>query len=217
MLNLPEQLLLLNYYEEKSAIPFQTRLSFRLVGAVLAELLVQKRIILKGPNLWCEDPSPLTDPILNEALIVMTCSEESRPVKYWVSRLFRLLRRLRPRLAAQLAAKGLLTTSAHASMGPFSFRSFRLTEPHPALALKDQLRQVLFQPYAPTPRQMALLVLVEPMGLKVFTREERRAVKARINEILASEGISRAGTHAAMAEIRGASAAIVAASVVAGI
>jgi hypothetical protein len=192
MLNLPEQLLLLSYYEEKSALSFQTRLSSRLIEAVLAELVIQKRIKRKGSNLWCEDPSALTDPILNEALLVMTRSDESRSAKYWVNRLHVLLRRLRARLAEQLAAKGFLTIKDH-PLGLFSFRSYQLTEPHPALELKDQLRQVLFQPFAPSPRQMALIVLVEPMRLKLFTREERRAVKARIGEILAREEISKAG------------------------
>jgi Golgi phosphoprotein 3 (GPP34) len=108
MLNLPEELLLLNYYEEKPLL-LRAPLSLSLVGAVLAELLIQKRIKRTGPNLRRKDSLLTGDPILDEALTVMAGSEESHTAKYWVDRLHLLLRRLQPRLAEQLASKGVLT------------------------------------------------------------------------------------------------------------
>ncbi len=210
MLNLPQQLLLLSYHEAKP-LPIHAPLSFSLVGAVLAELLIQRKIRRKGPNLLFANASLTSDPILDEALTIMNCSHGEQTAKYWVNRLNVLLRNLRPRVADQLASKGFLTITYHSSLGLFAFRSYHLSDAHPALALKDQLRQVLFRPFAPTSRQMALIGLLEPLGLKLFTREERRAVRARIGEILRRDEISKAVAHA-IAGAESVAAAIVAAS-----
>ena len=214
MLNLPEELLLLSYHEEKPLL-LHTPLSFSLVGAILAELLIQNKIKRIGPTLRSQDSSLTGDPFLDEALIVIASSQECHSVKYWVNRLHLLLRRLPHRLAEQLATKGLLTRTEHNSLVLFSFRSYRLSERYPALALKDHLRQVLFQPFAPGPRQMALIGLVEAVGLKLFTREERRAVRARIGEVLGRDEINKA-VAGSIAAAEGVAAAIVAASAGAG-
>jgi hypothetical protein len=62
---------------------------------------------------------------------------------------------------------------------------------------------------------MALIGLVEAVGLKLFTREERRAVKVRIGEILKRDEISEAVTGS-IAGAEGVAAALVAASAGAG-
>ncbi len=208
-LNLPQELLLLSYQEEK-ALVFHTPLSVSLAGAVLAELLIQKKIGRSGPHLRYKDHTPSADPILDDALSMLALSPEERTARFWVNRLHSAIK-LRARLTEQLAAKGLLSITQHASIGPFSFKSYFLADPHPALKLKDQLRQVIFEPFKPTTREMALIGLVEPVGLKLFTREERRAAKARFGEILKRDAITDA-VAGAIADAEGVAAAIVAAS-----
>jgi hypothetical protein len=206
-LNLPEQLLLLAFYEEK-ANALNSSLGFGLIGAVLAELLIQGKVVRKGISLVCRTEFT-EDEILNDALVVMASSSRERSARYWVNHLNGALKRLRPRLMEQLAAKGFLTVTDDRIFGVFPYKGHRLTDPHSALALKDQLRQVMFRPFAPSPRQVALIGLMKPAGLKIFTHEERGAAQARISEILKIDPIGKAVSEA-VADTAGAAATVIA-------
>ncbi|MBI3644404.1 MAG: GPP34 family phosphoprotein [Acidobacteriales bacterium] len=209
VLNLPEQLLMLAFFEQK-ANPLNVSLGFGLIGAVLAELLIQGKIDRKGVDLVGRADAGTPDAILNEALILITASEQERSAKYWVNHLNSHLKRLRPRLLDRLVAHGHMTVADQRIMGVFPHRIHRLSDSHTALALKDEIRQVLFRPFAPSARQVALIGLMKPSGLKIFTREERGAARARISEILRSDPISTVSE--AVADVAGAAAAIIACS-----
>jgi len=159
-------------------------------------------------------PAASSDEVLNDALMLMRHGNKEQSAKYWVNYLSAHMKRLRPRLFAQLVAKGLMTVNDERILGLFHHRTHRLTDAHTALCLKDQLRQVLFQPFAPTRRQVAIIGLIKPSGLNLFTREERGAARARIDEILKNDPISKAVSQAIVEA--GATAAIIAASAAAG-
>ena len=205
---LPEQLLLLAFYEEK-ANTLNTSLGFGLSGAVLAELLVQGKIERKGINLVPRSDVASDDEILDPAFAILTASERQRSARYWVNHLYPQMLRLRPKLLDRLSGKGYLTESGTRIFGVFPHRSYRLADVHGPLALKDELRQVLFEPFAPTARQVALIGLMKPAGLNIFTREERGAARARISEMLRSDPISKAVSQA-VAEMAGTAAAVIA-------
>jgi len=108
--------------------------------------------MLNLPKELLSKDSRLTgDPILDEALAVMAYSKQSHTPKYWVDRLRLLLRGLPPILAEQLTFKGVLTKTENTTLCLLSFVSYKLSGPHSAPALKDHVRQVLFQSFALTP------------------------------------------------------------------
>jgi golgi phosphoprotein 3 len=209
-LSLPEQLLLLAFHEKKEHT-LNASLGFGLAGAVLAELLLRGKLERHRSTLVRRDRTLTSDPILNEALLIMDSLQQGQTPRYWINHLYFRMRRLRQKLTEQLAAKGLLTATKGRSLGLFPYRAYRLADPHPALALKDQIRQVIFRSFAPTPRQLAIIALSQPAGLKLFTREERSAAKARIDEALARDAISRAVAEA-VRDYRGTAAAVIAVS-----
>lgn len=208
-LNLPEELLILALHDGK-AKPLNLSLSFGLAGAVIAELLLEEKISRSGLTLVSRNPSPPADPILSEVLAAIPSSAEARTVKDLVNYLNRRIKSLRPKLTEQLVHKGLVQRSEQRVLGVFSYKNYQLADEHVALRLKDQLRQVIFRPFTPSPRQLALIGLIQPSGLKIFTREERTAAKQRIAEVLNSEVIGKAVAQS-VADF-GAAAAVIAAS-----
>ena len=220
MLSLPQQLLLLACHENKANI-LNTSLSLGLAGAVLAELLIQNKIRMNGTRLCRRDqvgvaPPAIRDAVLCDGFLLLPPGDQERPAKECVHHLHRHIKGLRARLTEQLVAKGLLEATNERALGLFPYKTFRLQNPHKVLALKDELRQVLFRPFAPSPRQLALIGLIKPAGLKVFTREERAAAKQRVAEVLKHDVISKAVAQS-VADMAGATAAIIAASVVASV
>src|SRR5438105_14753542 len=157
-LSLPEQLLVLAFHEKKEHT-LNTSLGFGLAGAMLAELVLRGKLARHSLSLVRRDQTLTSDPILNEALLIMDSLQQGQTARYWINHLYFRMRRLRQQLTVQLAEKGLLTATERRSLGLFPSRTYRLTDPHSALALKDQIRQVMFRSFAPSPRQLAIIAL----------------------------------------------------------
>ena len=218
MLNLPQQLLLLAFHEKK-ANKLNTPLSLGLAGAILGELLIQNKICRNGGKLSRRDqvrssPREVWDPVLLDAFLHLPGPGHERPAKECVIDLSRRMKRLKPRLTEQLVAKNLLAETGERSLGLFNFKNFCITKPDAALAIKDELRQVVFRPFGPNPRQLAIMGLIKPAGLKIFTREEGAAVKQRMAEVLnhdvISDAVAAAGSDAARATARMIAASVAA-------
>jgi len=194
MLNLPEQLFLLAVQQGKANV-LNSSLRFGLVGAVLSELLIEGKVERRG-DLLLPNSTPALHPLLNGALAIMLSADRGRKPKYWVNRLNCHLRRLTPCLTGGLVAKSVLTIEHHKALGLFPYKSYKLSDPHVVTAVIDDLRRVISQSLPPTPRQVALIGLIKPAGLKLFSRAELAAAKQRIAEIAGRDPISKAVTDA---------------------
>lgn len=208
--SLPEELLLIAYYENRTGT-WNASLTYGLAGAVLTELLLKKRLVRDGKNLAVLDRTPTGDPVLDEALRVVSSVPEEKSAKYWVNQLPRRVRNLKARTRMQLVAKGLLAASEDRVLGLFSRRRFRLASPHTALAIKDRLRVAVFKRTAAKARDLALIGLIRPSGIRIFLKDERRAAGRRFSEVGSTDLIAKAVAET-IADLDTSAAAMIAAS-----
>ncbi len=210
MESLPEELLLIAYYENKAGA-LNSSLTYGLAGAVLTELLLRKRLVREGKHLAVLDRTSTGDAVLDETLQVVAAVPRKKSAKYWVNRLPRHIRNLKSRTRARLVVKGLLAASEERVLGVFPRRRFRLASPHTALAIKDRLRVAVFDRSAAKARDLALIGLIRPSGLRIFLREERVAAGRRFSEISSSDLIAKAVAET-IADLDDSDAALIAAS-----
>lgn len=231
---LHEEVLLLALKDDKGT-PHSAQYSFALGGAMLAELLLQERLILeekprkkplkkgKKPSylVAVDNPKPLADPVLDECLHRIVTSKKLRSPQEWVTR-FAQLKDGKRRIAVGLCRKGILREKEDRILVLFRRTAYPTLDGTPERRVVDRVRDAVAGDSRDLDARTAVLVaLANGTGLlkPVLGKDVVKSRKERIKEIGEGDIVgeaTKAAVAAAQAAVVAATTAATSAAVVAG-
>ena len=133
-LTLHEELMLLALRDEEGTIEMGSMVQYALGGAVLAELLMRKRISLdsssKKKRVHVLNAKPVADPLLDECLDKIRNARKPVAAVTWVSR-FGGIKQLTHRVAESLCDRGILRADKDKILLLFDRRIYPEVDPRP--------------------------------------------------------------------------------------
>jgi Golgi phosphoprotein 3 len=202
---LHEEILLLALRDEEGTIASGTMYQYAIGAALLAELLLRKRIEVdqsgKKKLVDLVSSTPLGEPIIDECLCKISSAKRRAVLQTWVSR-FAGIKNLKDRVAQQLCKRGILKADEDKVLLLFRRKIYPEVNPEPERELIERLRYaVLTEADDIDPRTVVLLSLANSTGLlkMAFNKKELKERKARIKKIVNGEITGKAATEAIQA------------------
>lgn len=195
MLNLAEELLLLALEDEegKPSGAASGSLECGLAGAVLMELALADRISLDSGNVVVADASPVGERVLDRALAKIADSSKARTAEHWICGGLDSVA-LKYTLLDGLVEKGIIAREERKVLWIIPTQRYPERDGRPEQELRERIRAVVLEGQRPEPRLAAVIVLVKACDLtdEVFSREERKQARQRLEEISDEEAIDGA-------------------------
>ena len=205
LLYLHEEIMLLALQDKKGTIFSGTMYNFAIGGAILAELMMAKRIdieeVKKKKYARVLSPTPLGDPMVDECLSKLVGAKRRDQLKMWVSK-FATTKRLKHRVAEQLSRRSILRIDEDKILGIFTRKIYPEVDPRPERELIERLRQAIFGDGGEIdPRTVVLLSLANSADLLklVFDKKQLKSRKARIEKVVNGELTGKATKEAIQA------------------
>ena len=198
MLTLPQELYLLALHEEKGRVPtsLSASLHYVLGGAILAELILQGRVGLddKRKAVVVNNTMFGDDDLLNEGLERIQASGRHHRATYWVSTFSETIKKLEKRLAGRLVDQGVLRKEEKRFLGVVPYEAYPAQDASARFWIKQHLRSVALGGEAPDAHTAVLLSLVCTCDLleRVFTRDELKTARRKIEALTSGEVIGEA-------------------------
>jgi Golgi phosphoprotein 3 len=201
-LHLHEEIMLLALRDKEGTVFSGTMYSFAIGGAVLAELLMEKRIdvetVQKKTFARVLNPAPVGDPLLDEWLSRIAGAKRRAQLRDWVSKVAQT-RDLKHRVAEQLARRGILRLDEDKVLWIFTRKIYPEVDPNPERDVIERLREAIFgEGREIDPRTVVLLSLASSADLLryVFDRRELKGRKQRIQQVVNGELTGKATKEA---------------------
>jgi hypothetical protein len=202
---LHEELLLLGLKDDKGTFASGTNMTYGLGGALLAELLLERKIKVVTPK-----KTPLAeglsysrsgDPVIDECLQKIRDARKRASLQTWVSR-FVGIKRLKPRIAEGLVKRGILRVEEDKILGIFSRTMYPESDPGPERAIIERLRHAIFGNATDIDsRTVALVALAHHSSVLkvVFDKKKLKERKTRIERIMNGDLSGKATAQAIQA------------------
>ncbi|MGH3434645.1 MAG: GOLPH3/VPS74 family protein [Thermocrispum sp.] len=209
---LAEELLLLAYDDDTGRQEWASNLDFALAGAVLIELADLGLVEVDGEGrkarLAVRDTRPTGHPVLDEWQ-TKVAEQEGRKPKDTVGK---LTSKLRERLLANLAERGILRKEQNKVLGLFPITRWPAQDSAHEQQLRSALHEALVGGVDPQPRVGALIALLQAIDAvaKVVDHADRKLARERAKRIAEGNWASDA-TRKAVEEM---TAVVVAAAIV---
>jgi len=204
-LHLHEEIMLLALKDKDGTVASGTWSSLALGGAVLAELMLEKRIeveeIKKNKYAKVLKGTPVGERVIDECLAKVVEAKKRAQLQTWVSK-FGNLKNLKHKVAGQLAKRGILRVDEDKVLGIFKRKLYPEIDPQPERELIDRLRDAIFGDSGEIdPRTVVLLSLANSADILklVFDRKQLKNRKARIERIVNGELTGKATKEAIQA------------------
>jgi len=204
-----------------------TRLDLALGGAVLLDLATAGRVDVSGHGepvrpgrVVVRDPRPTGDGVLDEGLRRIAATAPRKPASVVPA----LAKKLRPELLARLVGRGVLRLQEGTVLGLFPTSAWPAVDPAYEDTLRRALHDVLVVGRTPTPREAALISMLQAVDqvprvlgeVGVPKRELRSRAKAVAQGGFADAAVRGAVEAVDAAVMAGVMAATVAATSAAG-
>jgi hypothetical protein len=184
-MSLAEEFTLLAYADDGTPLTDGMHLDNGLGGALLLDLALALRIDVADKRVVVVNPTPLGDPLADQALGRIEEADRARKPGYWVSM---FAKDTRPRVLEKLVGDGVLTMEKDRVLGVFPrtrYPAARGTEPAVESDARQRMRAAVLGDGTVEPRTAALCALVAATDLdrKVLADLDRKRVKTRLKEI----------------------------------
>lgn len=217
-LYLHEEALLIALRDDRGTIEAGTWYQYAMGGAILAEMFLHNRAALEGDEpkkatVRLLDDSPIGEPILDEALELIVGSKKDRTATYWVSK-FGGFRSIAHRVAERLCTMDILQMEKERVLIWFTRRVYPEQDAEPERAVRDEVRNAILGHHdAIDPRTVVLIAILHQASMLkiILTKDELKASKQRIEQIVNGDFIGEATRIA----IESAQAAVMAAVIAA--
>ncbi len=191
MLNLMEELLLLALDDEKGKILFSssTELPYALRGAVLLELVIEKKINVIDKKVVLSDPTITGNPILNSALEIIKNKNKKKSIGYWISKLVYKMKSLRKDLFSGLMDKGIIEKEDGKILWLIPTKRYPTKNPIPENEVRKRIIDIVLYDKQPDDRSLMLISLVNSCNLikEIFPKESRKEAKRKMKKIVKNE------------------------------
>ena len=201
-LYLHEETMLLALRDKKGTIACGTMYQYAIGGAVLAELLLHKRIQIEesGKKKFVKliSGTPVGEPVMDECLEKIKKAKRRASLQTWVSR-FAGVKRLKHKVAEQLCRHGILRADEDKVLLLFTRKIYPEVNPEPERALIERLRQAIFTDANDIdPKTVVLVSLAKNADILkvVFDRKKLKSRKKRIEQIINGDIVGKATKQA---------------------
>ncbi len=184
-----ETLCLLLLDRETGRMPRARRrvVHYAVAGAVLVDLALANRIGNGSRHLRPTDPAPLGDDLLDPLLARIHAAPNGHGVAAWVEQTAERADEIRQAALDRLVARGVLAVEKNGGFGVLGARRYSVVDDDADHDLRRRLAHALSDGETPTPRDVALIRLIDACGRfeqLVPPRELKRA-RQRITELRA--------------------------------
>lgn len=215
-LSLAEELLLLALKDEKGTVVLaaSAALPYGLAGAVLMDLILQKKIRLDGKRVAAADGMGPKDSILLACWQLIQEKEKPRTIRHWIDK-FGRTGKIRNRCLERLVSEEILRLERRKVLLIFPGRRFPTADPRPETEARKRLRRAVLEGKPADNRTMMLLSLVRACDLigEVFPGPEKKDARKKIKAMVSDEAIG----NAVAAEIEEILTAVIIASTVSSV
>lgn len=198
-LSLGEQLLLLALDDEKGTVASSASMSlgYGLAGAAILDLTLMDRLAMDGTSLVAVNAAPTNDDVLDAALADITSAGRTRDPRYWVGKLASDITHHREWLEERLVQRGILHREEHRILGIIPSQRYPTDNPQPEGDVRNHIRAVVLDGATPDTRTVLLMSLAKACDLldTLFSREERKGARQRVEEMTRDEAIGKAVTE----------------------
>ncbi len=201
-LHLHEEIMLLALRDKEGTVFSGTMYNFAIGGAVLAELLMEKRIDVETvkEKKWARVliADPVGDPLMDECLSKIAGAKKRTQLRDWVSK-FAQTKNLKHRVAGELARRRILRIDEDKVLWIFSRKIYPEVDPNPEREVIERLRAAIFGEGGEVdPRTVVLLSLGASADLLrlVFDKKQLKSRKARIQQVVNGELTGKATKEA---------------------
>ncbi len=194
---LHEEILLLALHDEKGTISHGGFYAYAIGGAILAELIVRRRVELIGPPkkrlVQLLDPKPIGEPLLDECLERVATAKRRGSPSTWVMR-FAGARGLRKRMAERLCQRGILREQEKGVLLLFKRRVYPALDPKPEREIVQRLESAIFGDAPVDARTVVLLSLANSAKVLpiVFGKKAIKGRRDRIESLVSEETLGKA-------------------------
>ena len=201
-LHLHEEIMLLALRDKEGTVFSGTMYNFAIGGAVLAELLMEKRIdveeVKKKTFARVLSSAPVGDPLMDECLSRIAGAKKRAQLRDWVSK-FAQTKNLKHRVAERLARRRILRVDEDKVLWIFTRKIYPEVDPNPEWEVIERLREAVFgESEEIDPRTVVLLSLAVSADLLklVFDKKQLKSRKARIQQVVNGELTGKATKEA---------------------
>lgn len=187
---LHEEIMLLSLKDEEGTIASGTVYNFAVGGAILAELLLGRRVTVdpsgKKKLLTVSKTEPVNDALIDEWLIKMNSAKRRKTLQQWVTQIADT-KDLKHRIALQLCRRGILKMDEKKMLLLFTQRIYPEINPAPERAIIDRLHQAIFtETDRVDARTVVLLSLAKSAAILpvIFGKKEIKQRKTRIERVI---------------------------------
>jgi hypothetical protein len=188
MVTLAEDLYLLSSDGASGRLRIDTaQLDLGLGGALLLDLVLQRRIALADAHVAATDSTQTGDPLLDTALAEVAGQAKAHEPDYWVRH---LARGAHHAVQDRLVAAGVLRRDDHKVLGVIPVHRTPEADHRLHNELVDHLHDAVVLGHVPSRETAALASLALAVGLEqhLFPRSDRRAVRHRMVEVAEDVG-----------------------------
>lgn len=220
-LHIYEEILLLALRDKQGTIFYDVHYPQAIAAALLAELLLTKKLILEISGrkkfVRLSDTKPTGDLLLDECIQKVSKSKRRARVENWVPR-FANIPRLKSKAAQNLCKKGILKLEESKVLFLFKHNKYPEIDPRPEKQLIEKLRKAIFGTNKSIePETVLLIAICEKTGIlkHLFDKRKLREKKKWIKEIISGNLIGNATKEAVEAMQAAIFAAVIIPAVVA--
>jgi golgi phosphoprotein 3 len=195
-LTLAEELLLLALDDPKGTIPMTAAqpLKYGLAGATIMDLMLIGKLTNDDKNIVAVDATLTGNEIQDQVLTTIAAAERPRDVKYWVGELGTDIKRHQDWLEERLVQRGILRREVHRFLGIIPSQRYPTDDPLPEQSVRERIRTAVLGDASPDPRTATLISIAKACSVldNLFTREECKQTKRRVEEIIQGETLGKA-------------------------
>ena len=199
---LHEEIMLLALRDKEGTVDFGVNYSFAIGGAILAELLLNKRIdveeIKRKKYVRLINKTAIGDPLIDECIDKISQAKRRATFQTWVSK-FAGIKNLKHRVAKQLCQHGILRENEDKVLLIFKRKIYPEINPEPEKKLIRQLQTAIFSDDGNIdPKTVVLVSLEKNTGLlrTKFDKKELKNRKKHIEKIINGELAGKAAKEA---------------------
>jgi len=200
MLTYAEELLLLALDDKKGTFVETPTMSleYGLVGAILMELAIKKRIDADMKNLYLVDNTPTGDKLLDKTLEMVKESTQTKNTQYWIKTITNKFTNIKKYLLQRLIDKKILKKEKHKILWVFCKRCYPVIDNRKEEEVKTRIRKIVLEEEIPSPRDVVLISLINICNLtnQIFAKDEFEKAQKRIEEISKMDLIAQAVSSA---------------------
>lgn len=202
-LHLYEEIMLLALRDEEGTVAAGAMYNYAVGGALLAELLLERRLRIEEPRRKKKLVTPVSaallgDELLDECLGKIAAAGRRKRPDGWVSH-FASMRQLKHRVANQLCRRGILKADEDKVLLIFTRTIYPEINPEPERCVIERLRQAIFTETDDLdPRTVVLVSLAHATSILpvIFPKRDLKLRQERIQRIVNGEVAGQAAKDA---------------------